>query len=76
MRESLMVQATQIEVHPELYAVYRQVGPKQWLECARLICEDQVSPREIIARLEMSPIDIEEAMRDLIRRGVVTLKKG
>jgi len=76
MRESLLVSATQVDVHPELYAVYRQVGPKQWLEAAKLICEDKLSPREIIGRLEISPVDVEETMKDLIRRGVVTLKKA
>lgn len=76
MRESLMVSATQVDVHPELYAVYRQVGPKQWLEAARLICEEKLAPRDIIARLEISPIDVEETMKDLIRRGVVTLRKA
>ncbi|MBL8933520.1 MAG: response regulator [Archangium sp.] len=76
MRESLMVSATQVDVNDELYAVYRQVGPKQWLEAAKLICEDKLSPREIIGRLEISPIDVEETMKDLIRRGVVTLKKA
>jgi CheY-like chemotaxis protein len=75
MRESLLVTATDVEVQPDLYAVYRQVGPKQWLEAAKLICEDKLAPREIIARLEISPIDVEETMKDLIRRGVVTLKK-
>lgn len=76
MRESLLVSATQVDVHPELYAVYRQVGPKQWLEAAKLICEDKLAPRDIIAKLEISPVDVEETMKDLIRRGVVTLKKG
>lgn len=76
MRESLLVSATQVEVHPELYAVYRQVGPKQWLEAAKLICEDKMAPRDIIAKLEISPVDVEETMKDLIRRGVVMLKKG
>jgi DNA-binding response OmpR family regulator len=76
MRESLVVSATQIDVHPELYAVYRQVGPQQWLEAARLICEEKMAPRDIIATLEISPIDVEETMKDLIRRGVVTLKKA
>jgi CheY-like chemotaxis protein len=75
MRESLMVTATQIEVNAELYAVYTQVGPKQWLEPARLICEEKTPPRDVIARLDISPLDIEECMKDLIRRGVVTLKK-
>jgi len=76
MRESLMVAATQVDVHPELYEVYRKVGPKQWLEAARLICEEKLAPRDIISRLEISPVDVEETMKDLIRRGVVTLTKG
>jgi DNA-binding response OmpR family regulator len=76
MRESLLVNATQVEVHPDLYAVYRQVGPKQWLEAARLICEEKLAPRDIIANLEISPVDVEETMKDLVRRGVVMLQKG
>lgn len=76
MRESLMVTATEVDVHPELYAVYTQVGPKQWLHAAKLICEDKLAPRDIIARLEISPVDVEETMKDLIRRGVVSLKKS
>lgn len=73
--DTLMVQATEVEVNAALYDVYRQVGPKQWLECARLICDERLAPREIISRLQFSPIDIEETMRDLVRRGVVTLKR-
>jgi hypothetical protein len=76
MRESLMVQATQIDVNEPLYEIYRQVGPTQWLECARLICEEKLAPREIIARLDLSPVDIEETMKDLLRRGVVSLQKA
>jgi DNA-binding response OmpR family regulator len=76
MRESLMVQATQIEVNEALYDIYRQVGPTQWLECARLICEEKLAPREIISRLDLSPVDIEETMKDLLRRGVVNLQKA
>jgi CheY-like chemotaxis protein len=76
MRESLMVTATQIDVNESLYAVYSQVGPKQWLEAARLICEEKAPPREVIARLDISPLEIEECMKDLIRRGVVTLKNA
>ncbi len=76
MRESLMVSATEIAVNDELYKVYRAVGPKGWLEAARLICEERATPRDVIARLDLSPVEIEECMKDLIRRGVVTLKKA
>jgi hypothetical protein len=43
---------------------------------ARLICEQHVPPREIIASMETSPIEVEETLKDLVRRGVVTLKKA
>jgi hypothetical protein len=76
MRESLLVTATHVEVNADLYAVYCHVGPKQWLECARLICEERLPPREIIARLDMSPVDLEETMKDLMRRGILTLTRA
>lgn len=76
MRESLMLTATQIDVNQQLYEVYRAVGPKQWLEAARLICEEKTPPRDLIAKLDISPLDIEECMKDLIRRGVVSLRKA
>jgi DNA-binding response OmpR family regulator len=75
MRESLMLSATEIDVNLDLYKVYQQVGPKPWLEAARLICEEKLPPREVIAHIDISPIDVEETMRDLIRRGVVTLRR-
>ena len=73
IREALLVQAKEIAVHPDLYALYAQVGPKQWLETARLFCEERLPPREVLARVDASPLEVEEALRDLIRRGVVTL---
>ena len=76
MRETLLIAATQIEVNKELYDVYRHVGPRPYLEAARLICEEGLTPREVIARVELSPVDIEETMKDLLRRGVVTLKRA
>ncbi len=76
VREGMLVTANQMEVNADLYAVYRQVGPKQWLEVARLICEEGVPPRDVIASLDTSPLEVEETMKDLIRRGVVTLRKA
>jgi CheY-like chemotaxis protein len=76
MREALMLTATQIDVNTDLYAVYQQVGPKAWLDTARLICEEKLPPRDVIAHLDISPIEVEETMKDLIRRGVVTLRRA
>lgn len=76
MREGLMLTATQIDVNADLYAVYQQVGPKAWLETARLICEEKLPPRDVIAHIDISPLEVEETMKDLIRRGVVTLRRS
>lgn len=75
MRDNLLVSANEIEVHADFYNVYQQVGPKQWLEAAKLICEDRLPPRDVLAKLDSSPIELEEMMKDLIRRGVVSLKR-
>lgn len=75
LREALLVTATQIEVHPELYSVYQHVGPKQWLETARLLCEERLPPKDVIGRLDVSPVEVEETMKDLVRRGVLILRK-
>lgn len=76
IRDNVMLSATQITVNEALYKVYRDVGPKDTLELVRLVCEEKLTPREIISRLDTSPLEIEECLKDLLRRGVVTLNKS
>ena len=73
-REALLLTARRITVDRPLYDLYAQVGPKQWLQTAKLICEDGMPPGEVIARSEASPVDVEETLKDLLRRGVVSLE--
>ncbi|HYV46958.1 MAG TPA: response regulator [Myxococcaceae bacterium] len=73
-REALMVKARRIVVDQPLYDLYAQVGPQQWLRTAKLICEDGLPPAEVIARSDASPVDVEETLKDLLRRGVVSLE--
>jgi DNA-binding response OmpR family regulator len=73
LRDGLMVNPLEIHVNPDLYQVYIRNGPKQWLPAARLLCEQGLPPREVLAQLDDSPIELEEVLRDLIRRGVVSL---
>lgn len=73
LREGLLVNANDIQVDQDLYQVYAQVGPSQWLEAARLICEERLPPREVIARVDASPLDVEDTLKDLLRRGIVRL---
>lgn len=72
LREAHLVSPGAIHVNADLYRVYAQNGPKGWLETARLLCEEKLSPREVLSRVDESPIDVEETLRDLVRRGVVS----
>lgn len=73
LRDAHLVSPGAIHVNADLYRVYAQNGPKGWLETARLLCEEKLSPREVLSRVDESPIDVEETLRDLVRRGVVSL---
>jgi len=73
LRDAQLVNPGSIHVNEELYRVYSQNGPKSWLETARLLCEEKLTPREVLSRLDESPVEVEETLRDLVRRGVVSL---
>jgi len=73
VRDAHLVNPGTIHVNADLYRVYAQNGPKSWLETARLLCEERLSPREVLARVDESPIEVEETLRDLVRRGVLSL---
>ena len=72
LRDAHLVKPGNMRVNADLYRVYTQNGPKNWLETARLLCEEKLSPREVLSRLDESPVEVEETLRDLVRRGVVT----
>jgi len=72
LRDAHLTKPGDMRVNADLYRVYTQNGPKNWLETARLLCEEKLSPREVLSRLDESPVEVEETLRDLVRRGVVT----
>lgn len=70
--ERLLVSARRVEVDEDLYQLYAQLGPQATREIAALFHEG-LTPREVIARGERSPTDVEDTLRDLVRRGVLRL---
>jgi hypothetical protein len=72
---ALLVSPGSIEVNQELYRVYQLNGPQRSLGVARMLCEEKLTPREIMARAGgESPLELEETLRDLMRRGVVAFR--
>lgn len=72
-RERLLIHGTRVQVNPDLYQVYSGICPEPWLEAVRLLCEERLPVREVMARVARSPLEVEDLVRDLVRRGVVTL---
>ncbi len=70
--DKLLTSADKIEVDESLFQIYEQLGPPSSREIARLVRQG-MTPREVIATSDRSPMDIEETMRDLVRRRVVRL---
>ena len=69
----MLVHGTQILVDSELYQLYVRLCPEPLQETLRLLCEERLSVREVLGRVECSPVEVEDLVRDLVCRGVVTL---
>jgi DNA-binding response OmpR family regulator len=66
--------ASQLEVNAELYQLYAAVGPPTWRPIAQLLCETKLLPRDVMARLGVSPQEVAAVVNDLVLRGVASLK--
>lgn len=73
-REEQLAKARALTVHDELYRLYLTVGPPALMPIARLLCESRLSPAEVIARLQVTPMEVAVVVKDLLRRGVASLQ--
>lgn len=73
-REQELSKARALSVQDELYRLYLTVGPPNWLPIVRLLCEERLPPVEVMARLQVPPAEVAAVVKDLLRRGVVTLQ--
>lgn len=70
--DKLLTRATRVEVDEQLYQLYEQLGPPGCREIAALVRQG-LTPKEVIAKSDRSPTEIEETVRDLVRRRVLRL---
>ncbi len=73
-REDQLSRAKALVVSDELYRLYATVGPPAWLPIARLLCEQKLTPAEVIARMQVTPMEVAAVVKDMLRRGVVSLR--
>lgn len=70
--DKLLTRATRVEVDEQLFQLYEQLGPPGCREIAALVRQG-LTPKEVIAKSDRSPTEIEETVRDLVRRRVLRL---
>jgi len=72
-REKAFSKAKRVEVRANLYALFQRFGPKTYLPWISLICESKLTPKEVLARANISPVQLDEIVGDLVRRKVIRL---
>lgn len=72
--ESQLARARALEVNEELYRLFLNVGPPAWLPVVRMLCEQKLTPAEVIARLQVTPMEVAAVVKELLRRGVASLQ--
>ena len=72
--DSELARAKALLVNEELYRLFINVGPPAWQPMVRMLCEQKLTPAEVIARLQVTPMEVAAVVKELLRRGVATLQ--
>ena len=72
--ESQLARAQALVVNDDLYRLFITVGPPAWQPMVRMLCEQKLTPAEVIARLQVAPMELAAVVRELLRRGVASLQ--
>ena len=72
--EGQLARARALEVNEDLYRLFITVGPPAWQPMVRMLCEQKLPPAEVIARLQVTPMEVAAVVRELLRRGVASLQ--
>lgn len=72
--EGQLARARALVVNEDLYRLFITVGPPAWQPMVRMLCEQKLTPAEVIARLQVTPMEVAAVVRELLRRGVASLQ--
>lgn len=68
--ETQLVTAPSLRIDPQLLDFYMTVAPERVMPILQAV-KQRLSPRDIIASLDISPLEIEEVLKDLVRKRIV-----
>ena len=69
-----IAEAPSFDVDEELYVLFRKIGSDRELMLARAVCEQRVVPGELSAHLGLTPAEIEDGLKELLRRRVISFR--
>ncbi|MFT3714161.1 MAG: response regulator [Archangium sp.] len=73
VQEAELARARALQVNDELYRLFLNVGPPAWQPMVRMLCEQKLTPAEVMQRLGVTPMELAAVVKELLRRGVATL---
>ncbi len=74
--EGQLARARALQVNDELYRLFINVGPPAWQPIVRMLCEQRMTPAEVMSRLQVTPAEVATVVKELLRRGVTSLQEG
>lgn len=74
LAEQRLAAATEFDVDPELYDLFRRIAPDRRVELARALCEQKVPLADLPQIVNISPEEATAGLRELIRRGVLKVR--
>ena len=72
--EGQLARAKALQVNEDLYRLFITVGPLEWQPMVRMLCEQKLTPAEVMNRLQVTPMQVAAVVRELLRRGVASLQ--
>jgi DNA-binding response OmpR family regulator len=72
--DSTISTANEFVTDPRLYALFLRVASDRDVRLARAVCEEQIPPAQLSEKLQLSPEEVRESLRELVRRSVLTPK--
>jgi len=72
---SRLATADNFVVDEELYELYRRVGSARGSRLAKALCEERMRPADIAGALALPPEEVQDGMKELLRRGVISFSE-
>ncbi len=66
-----LTDATAFEIDDALYTLFRRVASHEEMRLAQAVCEEGMRPAEAAERLALSPDQVHEGLKQMVRRGVI-----